>query len=97
MNYVLTQVDGEDLPVINLKVILNQFKSFAGSKMSIPAFTAAIVRICGKRVNGGAGYYVNRNDHMLQGYVKNVDAAPAVVVDAIGAAVVAVGGDNMEV
>ena len=71
MNYGLAQAnEGEALPIINLKVILNQFKLFAGSKMSIPAFIAAIIRICGKRVDGGAGYYVNRNDHMLQGYKK---------------------------
>jgi len=69
MNYGLAQAnEGEALPIINLKVILNQFKLFAGSKMSIPAFIAAIIRICGKRVDGGAGYCVNRSDHMLQGY-----------------------------
>jgi len=83
MNYSLAQVnEGEVLPIINLKVILNQFKLFAGSKMSVQMFSAAIVRMCGKRVDGGAGYYVNRNDHMLQGYVKKVDAVPT-VVDAV--------------
>jgi hypothetical protein len=26
--------------------------------------------MCGKRVEGGAGYYINRDDHMLQGYIR---------------------------
>jgi hypothetical protein len=68
------------LPVINLKVILNQFKwLFAGSKMIISAFTAAFIGICGKRVKW-CWLLLNRNDHMLQGYVKIV---AAVVVDAV--------------
>jgi hypothetical protein len=61
---------GRGIAYHQLKIILNQFKLFASSKMSIPAFIAAIIRICGKRVDGGAGYYVNRSDHMLQGYKK---------------------------
>jgi len=49
------------------------FKEFAGSKTAVGAFNNAIIRMCGKRVDGSAGYFINRNDHMLQGYVRIVD------------------------
>ena len=40
-------------------------------------FNNAIIRICGKR-DGSAGYFINRNDQMLQGYVRIVD--PVVIL-----------------
>lgn len=60
------------------------FKLFAGKVGGVGVFNTAIIRICGKRLEGGAGYYINRNDHMLQVYVRtSVDVA--VPVDETGA------------
>jgi hypothetical protein len=39
--------------------------------------------MCGKRVERGAGYYINRNDHMLQGYIRtSVDVVDMNEMDA---------------
>ena len=39
-------------------------------------FQSAIIRMYGKRLKGGAGYSINRNGHMLQGYTRtSVDVA----------------------
>ncbi len=46
------------------------FNTFAGSNTAVGAFNNAIIRMCGERVDGGAGYYIDRNDHMLLGCVR---------------------------
>ena len=71
-------------------------KEFAGSKTAVGAFYNAIIRMCGKRVDGSAGYFINRNDHMLQGYVRIVDSvtdATATVVEQTAPAVDAMDAD----
>jgi hypothetical protein len=65
--------EGSELTVLNLKVVMLHFKECAGSKTAVGAFNDDIIRMCGKHVDGGAGYFINRNDHMLQGYVRIVD------------------------
>jgi hypothetical protein len=80
-NYSLEDVsEGVALTVLNLKDVMVHFKEFAGSKTAVGAFNNAIIRMCGKRVEGGAGYFINRNDHMLQGYVRIVDAIFVVIL-----------------
>jgi hypothetical protein len=81
-NYCLEDVsEGAVLSVLNLKDVMVHFKEFAGSKTAVGAFNNAIIRMCGKRVDGSAGYFINRNDHMLQGYVRIVDAVADVVAE----------------
>ena len=79
-NYYLEDViEGRELTVLNLKVVMLHVKEFAGSKTAVGDFTNAIIRMCGKRVDGSAGYFINRNDHMLQGYVRIVNAVIGIV------------------
>lgn len=42
-------------------------------RTAVGAIHNVIDRMCGKRVNGSAGY-LNRNDHMLLGYVRIADS-----------------------
>ena len=78
-NYCLEDVvEGKAPTVVNLKEIMVHFKEFVGAKTGVGAFTTAMIRLCGKRVDGRAGYFVNRNDHMLQGYVRIVEPVDVV-------------------
>lgn len=101
VNYALVvSTDGVPSPVLNLKTVLAHFKSFAGSKISVSTFNAAIIRMCGKRVDGSNGYYVNRNDHMLQGYVRkdgDASTAPALAASAPATVDVSAEADDMDI
>ena len=77
-NYMLEErVMGAKHSTLNVKDIYTHFKEFFGSKMGFNGFVLALTALCGKRVDNGPGFYVNRNDRMLQGYVKCVDVADA--------------------
>jgi hypothetical protein len=65
-NYCLEDVvEGKEPTVVNLKEIMVHFKEFVGAKTGVGAFTTAMIRLCGKRVDGRAGYLsIEINDHI---------------------------------
>mmetsp|Transcript_11457 Transcript_11457/g.15781 ORF Transcript_11457/g.15781 Transcript_11457/m.15781 type:complete len:130 (-) Transcript_11457:2-391(-) len=69
-NYFLEDaVEGSVISVLNLKEFIS--RSLLGLRHN------AIIHMSGKRLNGSAGYFINR--HKLQGYVRNINAVVDVV------------------
>lgn len=54
--YLEDVIEGRESTVLNLKVVM---------LTAVGAFNHAIIRMCGKRVDGSAGYFINRNDNMF--------------------------------
>jgi hypothetical protein len=54
--YLEDVIEGRESTVLNLKVVM---------LTAVGAFNNAIIRMCGKRVDGSAGYFINRNDNIF--------------------------------